>query len=182
MLTSRKYILCLLLTILISVNGCVIPSAPNKWLPSFEETQTQAYGGWIEVTHSSDASQAASSSAKGELIALSVDTVYILAETLQAIPKTQITKARLVIYDSEADELGVWTTVGALSTLTHGYGLVLTLPIWITSGGIASSIQSRKPVIDYPKSIWDDFKPYARFPQGLPEGLDPTQLKPKKIM
>ena len=178
MLTSSRYILCLLLTILISVNGCVIPSAPNKWLPSFEETQMQAYGGWIEVTHSSDVSQAASSSAKGELIALSVDTVYILAETLQAIPKTQITKARLVIYDSKADELGVWTAVGALSTLTHGYGMALTLPIWITGGSIASSIQSHKPVIDYPEDYLPETFPAADLILSFAEHKGVAELLP----
>ena len=73
------------------------------------------------------------------------------------------------------------TVLGTLSTFSHGFIAVISAPIWIVSGSAAAAIQSRKPILDYPKTTIDQFTIYARFPQGLPTNLNRASLKSKAV-
>jgi hypothetical protein len=44
--------------------------------------------------------------------------------------------------------------------------------MWIIGGSIAATSRSFDPVVDYPSKPLIDFAPFARYPQGLPPGLD----------
>ncbi|MBC8374723.1 MAG: hypothetical protein H8E26_01690 [FCB group bacterium] len=178
---KRKRWFYIILVIFLFVISCASTTAPDEWLSSAEQTQTQAYGGWIDIELTQTTSREPLTSIRGELIAISTDTVYVLAEALIATPKVKIKHARLTIYDSEAGKLAGWTVLGTFSTISHGFLLILSAPIWIISGSTAAAIQSRKPILDYPKISLDQFKKYARFPQGLPANLNRAKIKPKDI-
>jgi hypothetical protein len=117
---------------------------------------------------------------QGELIALSPDRVFVLTDVgLLELPKTTISQAKLTAYDSGAVALGVWTFLGTLSTISHGVFLIISAPVWVIGGSAITAVQSHKPVISYPKNSWEAFQRYARFPQGLPQGLERSSLLPK---
>ena len=145
------------LSVCLFISGCAITSVPNSWLPTAGQTQTEAYGGWIDI-RSQSIDKEYPTSIRGELIALGIDTVYVLEKTLIAIPKSEINNARLVTYDSKAKYMGAWTLAGIISTISHGYALVISAPTWIIGGGVATIAQSHKPILDYPKNTWSRFE------------------------
>jgi hypothetical protein len=46
-------------------------------------------------------------------------------------------------------------------------------------GSIATGSRSFEPIIDYPKKDLSRFLPFARYPQGLPDGIDRSQIRMK---
>lgn len=120
--------------------------------------------------------------AEGELIAVGTDTVFLLsAEGLIAIPMRAITRATLTAYDAQWGGLAAWSTFGTVSTLSHGYGLIVSAPVWILTGSIATASASRAPRRQYRSGaeVWREFRKFARFPQGLPPGVPRTSLRLK---
>jgi len=179
---TRSIKLLLIIPILVLFSGCAITHAPSGWLSDSHELQYEAFGGWLQVHYSKNDSL--KQSTMGELIALSSDSLYVLGrnENLHVIAVADVTHARLVEYKSHHGELGGWIALGTLSTVSHGWYLILTAPLlWIFAGTLAASSRSYDPIIDYPRYSFNEFKAYARFPQGLPKNLDRHKLKPKPL-
>jgi hypothetical protein len=161
----------LLVTIVAVLTGCATTKAPAGWLPSAEEAQQRTLGGWIEVRGKIDALP---SSSAGELIAISADSIYVLsADSLTVFALPDVYRARLFGYATNYPALGVWTAVGLLSTMSHGAALIFSAPMWLIGGTAATSAQSRKPLLEYPRHSWHRLRAFARFPQGLPPGTFP---------
>lgn len=174
---SRRFSqICFIAVLLILIVGCATNTAPRGWLDVPKASQSKTFGGWLEVEHGENSAKRV----QGELIALSPDRVFVLTDDgLLEIPKTTISQAKLTAYDSGAVALGVWTFLGTLSTISHGFFLIISAPVWVIGGSAATAVQSHKPVISYPKNSWEAFQRYARFPQGLPQGLERSSLLPK---
>jgi hypothetical protein len=180
MRTDRPIIILTLCGILAFLPSCATTTAPAKWLPKPDETQTETLGGWINVrTKTNDQTQ----HLLGELIAIHADSIFVLTgPDLIALPKMSITMANLTRYISGHWVLIPWTLLGFVSTLSHGYFLVFTAPAWILFGSISTIAQSRAPqMTKLRKTSWDKFAQYARFPQGLPPNLDRQSLVPENI-
>lgn len=160
----------------ILLSGCASTTAPSGWLPSAMEAQKEAFGAWISVEYNTGSSEHV---AKGEFIAVGQDSVFVLTQGLIAIPLDQIEGGRLAAYDAKHGWLGAWTALGSLSTPSHGFGLILSLPAWVIVGSATTIAQSWAPIEKLPVSSWDELRKFARFPQGLPEGLDRRTLKSK---
>ncbi|MGD2135992.1 MAG: hypothetical protein PVF27_07530, partial [Gemmatimonadales bacterium] len=156
--------------------------------------QRDPYGAWIEVTYVATPSTGRAQIA-GEFIAVHRDTVFVLPMTnaLAEIPIEQIRRARLAHYASQWELLALWTVGGAVSTVSHGLLLILSAPTWIVVGSIASAVHSHAPIErinagDWPTWVlaarmapkWREMRRFARFPQGLPEGVDRAGLQPKR--
>jgi hypothetical protein len=76
----------------------------------------------------------------------------------------------------------VWTLLGSLSTITNGFYLVLTFPLWLISGGIITVNESESGLFktEYPgEEWWRTVARYSRFPQGIPKEVDLRKLKSK---
>jgi len=150
--------------------GCVGTGAPSGWLSTASEAQKESKGAWIKIEYFSGASKRL---IQGEFFAVNTETVYVgTAAGLRAISLSDIKKARLATYDSQYQKLSVWTLRGSLSTASHGWGLLLSAPVWIIGGSLAAAAQSRKPIESFPDSDWNELKKFARFPQGLPEEFE----------
>jgi hypothetical protein len=54
-----------------------------------------------------------------------------------------------------------------------------SMPMWLKGGPIVASNRSYEPIIDYPEKPLKEFAPFARFPQGLPPGLDRGMIRMK---
>jgi hypothetical protein len=153
-------------------------TAPGGWLPKPAETQADAYGGWIELTYKKSMGPRRIA---GELIAVSADSVWVLNDTAgMAIPTSAVHDGKLTAYAAQTGNLTTWTLLGALSTLSNGALLVFTAPMWLIGGSLTVRGEARSPERKQPPLGWNELAPYARFPQGLPEGLQLTALRPKK--
>src|SRR6187549_2254958 len=100
--------------------GCAHSGAPAHWLPAAVEAQAETHGGWV-VVHLKDRSER-----RGELLAVDADSVFVLADsTCVALASADMAHAVVTGYDAQAGTLRIWTTLGALSTLSHGYVSVI---------------------------------------------------------
>jgi hypothetical protein len=168
--------------------ACVSNPAPNGWLPPAGVATRDAYGGWIVADTAKDdrrGRDAGGSPARvpvaGELIAVDPDTVFVMSgEWLVGLPKGQVRRATLFAYDPQWGQLAAWGVVGTLSTISNGLGLILTAPLWIITSTSAASSRSRAPRVELADrgDRWEKLRLYARFPQGMPPGLDRRSVRP----
>jgi hypothetical protein len=136
--------------------ACTIHMAPPGWLPRVGDLPTWSRGAWIEVARV----RGAGPRVMGELIAVGDGELHVLS---------QVASASLMLYANE-DSGGL----GLLWSLTHGRFLLFTLIPWMA---IASG-ESNAPRLQHPPWDLPSFRPYSRFPQGLPPGLGPQDLGP----
>jgi hypothetical protein len=162
--------------------GCVGSSAPRYWLPSADHTITDTYGAWASVQLISQHDPV-----EGELIASSRDSVFILTDKLTVLCRDSIDQIKLARYSPSQGGIATWTLIGSLSTLSHGYLLVASLPAWIITGSVAASAVSHEPIIEERRGLrnpltgtfLERLSRYSRFPQGLPATVDRLSLRPK---
>jgi hypothetical protein len=168
--------------------ACVSNPAPSGWLPLAQEVAREAYGGWIAVDTAHEAGRGwyaagdsgSGAGVEGELIAVDPDTVFVLSGTgLLTVPKRTVRQATLFAFDAQWGGLALWSVLGALSTVSNGYFLVLTAPIWIIAGTSATASRSRAPMVELAQEgdRWEKLRLYARFPQGMPMGIDRSALR-----
>jgi hypothetical protein len=159
------------------VMACSPASAPRGYLPSSRGSAYDTYGGWIHVQTGGYARR----SVNGELIAIEADSMYVLtASEFEILLIQDIETATLVGYDSDAGYMVGWTVAGMLSTLSHGYILVFSAPVWLLGGLAAATTESSATQRVFPKdATLESLARYSRFPQGLPDGVDLSMLKRK---
>jgi hypothetical protein len=121
---------------------------------------------------------------KGELLAVGPEGVC-------NVPRDGIERVRVQLHGLDGRKAGTWVVVGALVT---GAALALAcssvdagdcgaafgaaaLP-WGLIGGPSAAGLAKSSRVFIERSELDRLQPYARFPQGLPEGLDPGRLVP----
>ncbi len=174
---SKHYTGVIGLAILGLCLGCATSTAPRGWLPSATEAQFTVYGAWIKIIYSADGR---SHEADGEFIAVSDDSLYYLDHSgLQSIRLYTVSKAKVTAYDAQHGVLGAWTILGTLSTGSHGMLAAATAPLWIIFGTISTAVRSHEPVSSIGAKDWSELKMYARYPAGLPESLNRSQLRMK---
>ena len=158
--------------------ACAGNPAPEGFLPSPAGAAHDVYGAWIEVTVSAGRRDSAIA---GELIAARADTVWILRDSgpVVAVPTSTVKKGRVARYRSDAGAVAGFTALGVVSTISNGFLLGITAPLWIITGIVASSNESYAPLRGVPPLAWADLAAYARFPQGLPPGIDLGEIRPK---
>lgn len=147
---------------------------PDPRPRSIESVQRDGHGGWIVVTGRNGTVLA------GELISIEQTGLRLLTYSQQPVlyfvRGPDIAKAKLYPYQTRHGRLGVWGALGTLSTISHGFVLVLSAPIWIISSSVAAASASHAPILSFPGDGWDEFAAWARFPQGLPPGIASTDL------
>jgi len=158
--------------------GCAGNSAPEGWLPKPVEAQAGAYGGWIELRYN----QATEQRADGELIAVSAESVWVLSGNQGlVIPTAGVKRGKLTAYAAQKGAVTTWAVLGTLSTISNGWFLIFTAPMWIIGGPLAVGSESRAPERKSPPLAWGELAAFARFPQGMPEGIDLSALKAKTV-
>jgi hypothetical protein len=158
--------------------ACAGNPAPAGFLPSPAEAVRDVYGGWIEVTVTAGRHD---STIAGELIAARADTVWILPDSgpVVVVPTSTVKRGRVARYSPQTGAIAGYTALGVVSTISNGYLLGITAPLWIITGIVSSSSESRAPLLGVPPLPWTDLAAYARFPQGLPPGIDLGEIRPK---
>ena len=141
--------------------SCAATHAPQGWLGSAVNLQNDPYGGWLTVKTTTKAKLA------GEFIAISDDSIFVANETFFAIAKSDIKSARLAVYNSNAGAMGGLTALGTMATLSNGFFLVFTAPLWIIGGSAAAGARSFEPIVDHPKKEWEPLCPICALSAGI---------------
>lgn len=111
---------------------------------------------------------------KGEIICFDEDRLYILSREkgeLKVVSKQNLKKGDVVVctIHDKVNKFYKWTGLMSLSFLVHGFWSVFTLPI---NAGLSAQATRSTYRINYPKAVsWEGLNKFARFPQGLPEGI-----------
>jgi hypothetical protein len=105
---------------------------------------------------------------EGELVAVTRSTLIILDEraALWAIPVTWLVEVELELYPPQSSSLYTATTVGSVSTVSHGYWLVISLPVWLAVGLPLASSESSASHLHTRAADMPKLAAYARFPHG----------------
>ncbi len=111
-------------------------------------------------------------SIEGELLAVEDIYVHVLDEEGQrvSIRRTGIDKVSVDVRKGSAGWYALWAGIGTISTLSHGFLLIGSAPIWLVVGtatttgeGVASADVAVREAEDYAL-----LRHFARYPQGMP--------------
>lgn len=164
-----------LLSLVPLLAGCLTTPGPQLLHPRPEEAGKTIHGAWLmlHVVGRKD-----SVLADGELLAASAESLWVLTSAgVTAIPTQRIGGGQLVRYEPEVGEVWTFAALGAVSTLSHGLVLILSAPLWGLSGLGAASAQYDNGVVTMtPQTNFADLRAWARFPQGIPPGVDRAVL------
>lgn len=152
--------------------SCAVNTAPIGFLQDGYNSQKTSFGGWIEIKYNNVSG--AIDRMEGEFISFDHDSVFVLTETgkLEAIAPADIIRAKITTFDAKTRYLGLWAFAGFITTPAQGLLLVATAPGWLLFGAIPTAVHSHTAQMRYPAKSFEDFRKFARFPQGLPEGYE----------
>jgi hypothetical protein len=138
-------------------------SNPDPRMPSVDDTQKSPFGGWIAVTHKDGVV------IHGELLAIDADKIWVYSTTNQteSLSLHDVTKAELFKYEADWG-IGLWGFLGSVSTISHGFFLVFSFPIWVISSSVVAAIESYHVRLRLPEDNIDELAKWARYPQGMP--------------
>ncbi|MFN0245273.1 MAG: hypothetical protein ACKV2T_00100 [Kofleriaceae bacterium] len=148
---------------------------PDPRKPTLVKMQQEGVGGWIVAT------SRAGWQVQGELISVTREYVHILrvkqpGAALVYLRTADVARAQVYTYESESG-LGAMGVLGTLSTISHGFVLILSAPVWILATAAAISVEMGHVELDYPKShTLKQLSQWARFPQGIPAAIDEEAL------
>lgn len=156
--------------------SCAANPGPKGWLPSPKEALFDAYGAWMIVESSLKFDP---HTIEGELIAIDQEKVFLLTEFgLKQILKHNVIHVTFAVY-KEKRIVPYLAILGLLSTASHGYLAFISVPLWLITGISSSIAESTSGTARSEHVDWEEIRKYARFPQGLPPGLDLLKLKQK---
>lgn len=152
--------------------GCASDPIPQAQRPSEEDAITSGFGSYVYVVDAGGGVHA------GELIDVLPGRLSIFdGGRIEMLPRAQVASALVLVHRTHEGAYALWTVLGTLSTITHGFFLVLSAPIWISTGVATSLTEARRARLTYPDPArWEDLRPYARFPQGLPPEITGNEL------
>jgi hypothetical protein len=148
--------------------------SPAIYLSKPENIDVNRYGSYIKVVRTAGAN------IKGELIAVD-STKLVILETLSKgivlsfVPVGEIKRFKLRY--AKPRNYGWSIPVFAAATISHGWFAIISLPVNIMVTSIvtatgATAFTSKNRDISY-----RDLSMFARFPQGIPPGIDLSTLK-----
>ena len=159
------------------LSGCARNPAPAAWRLTPAEAQRTARGAWVvlEPLTSSGEDRAPEPRIEGELIAVDADVIHILtASGLRSVLRAAPHRITVAGYRTPSAALLGWAAAGAVSTLSHGAFLIFTMPMWVISGFVVAHKERGAGVFHDD----DTARLFARFPQGMPPGLDVEAFGP----
>ncbi len=153
---------------------------PQYELSQPEEFKFQTKGLYLKMQN------ADYSDLTGEIIAVSDSQIILLpvdhnGEGAVSLPKGFIKDADILIAGTSNSPtgLGIWGGILPLTTLGHGYYLQYSFPVnlfLILPIGIDAEEGEYR--LRYPEELdWEDMAKFARFPQGMPQGIDKSMIR-----
>jgi hypothetical protein len=166
----------LIITVFLSLTTCSFP----KYLPKVDRLGEDRYGSYIKIT------QPNFKTAKGELIAVEYNCILVLADNKLKGDTTIFKKMlrikpdkieKYTVYFAKPPSYEAFIPILGLSTISHGYFIVFSLPVnLIATIAIASGAQ-RSSSYNMNQINLDQLRMFARYPQGIPLGIDTASIK-----
>lgn len=167
------------------ITECQDPMIPRTYMPDPSLAAKSIAGSWITVTVQQELPLSPTAEISGELIAIENDTVYLLTRSAYLkIRQSTVSEAILYPFKPQSATAPVIAglsllpnMIGAIAMTDPGPAvLLLGIPVAVTATimGLNEHFGNR---MRYPsKYDLKDLGKFARFPQGLPPGLDPVNL------
>jgi len=170
---------------IILLTGCSPARIPADYRYSPVGLKKDITGNWTEVKlHSKDIT-IPEISLSGELIAIQSDTLYLLTSLqLENIPVHNINEAVLYIYMEKSGKYATITGLGYLPDIVAAIGynmpsfFLIGIP-WVLTGTVITIVEGsdHSSLLNYPnKNKLQDLNKFARFPQGMPPGIEKARL------
>jgi hypothetical protein len=167
-----------LVLVALTAAGCAAARAPEAYRQQATEIDHTARGGWILLEGGDKHHRIL---AKGELIAVGTDSVFVIGDSgWVGVAIADVEGGRFEAYHPALGGLVAWTVLGTVSSISHGLGGAVSVPVWIVVGSIATASASGsglRSVPNDPGESWSEIGKFARFPQGLPPGLDRSSIR-----
>lgn len=166
----NRILLAEILLLAMLLSGC----SSSGYLPSVKNLGVNQYGSLIMV-------RVPGQYFDGELIAIENEEIIILSpetNTCVSIPMENVKKFKLTY--AKSTQYGWTIPLLTISAFSHGIIGISTLPlnlivtIWVTIAGNNATRYTDK------KMTYEELKMFARFPQGIPEGLDLSSIRGKE--
>jgi hypothetical protein len=166
---SRELVV-LAAALLVSAAGCLHNPDPRP--RSMGAVQSDTHGGFVVVRLAKQVDH------QGELIAVGPEGVWVLAGgRLIRTPLERVTELEVYAYDVSIAGVASWGLLGTLSTISHGFLLVLSAPAWLITTIAITASHSGTAYERYTEGgDWSELAKWARFPQGMPPGLTAAEL------
>ena len=172
------------------------------------ETEPPEFGHKIKVTYRPNASSGNSKlgrkkSIKGELLAISDELIYLgnkrirvsqnlsqpprqnasqpqnsFYENFYKIPIEEIIYIQMERHDTSGWNIVMMTCGGVILSISNGWFLMITVPLWLLTGLFAAVSTARSNHIEFEQAEWSDLSNYARFPQGIPDEIKEIAVLP----
>lgn len=156
---------------LLALAGCATLTTPPEYRRPEAEQLIDGRGAWIALDVKGTLHRP-----RGELIAVSQDSVFVLDDSLRAWPISVLRSGRLRAWQPPLFLAGVEMTALSLLSVSNGWLAILTLPSNLVVGAMALVDEGRTAGRDSRRLGWPAMAAYARFPQGLPAGLERSEL------
>lgn len=167
------------------LSGCSASRIPVSYRFNPGALKREITGCWTEVNLNLKNITNPEKALSGELIAIQSDTMYILTGTgLEGIRTSQIYEAVLYMYGNMSGKFAIVTALlylpDIVAAMVIGEPAFLALGIpWILTGSILSVAEgsNHSNLLNYPYNCQlQELKKFARFPQGMPRGIDKSRL------
>jgi hypothetical protein len=165
--------------------GCSASKIPVSYRYTPRQLKKDVTGNWTEIRLNLKDITGSESVLSGELIAIQSDTIYVLTEHgLKGIHTSEMKETILYMFMDQSWKFAVITgllylpdILAAMINSEAGF-LVLGIP-WILTGTIETMAagSNNQNLLIYPyKNQLTDLKKFARFPQGMPPGINKSKL------
>jgi hypothetical protein len=128
---------------------------------------------------------------KGELLVVGPERLWVRErDSVVEVPLPEVREVRVKRHGSDGRKALTWALIGGLATggLLAGacssveganncgvVGLVVA-GAWLAVGALAAPSMESSSRLDLPRPTAEDLRPFARLPQGWPEGRGPADL------
>ncbi len=180
---KTNYVWTLLFIAVLLIECTVQRDIPSSYLRNPRGMDTMSNGCWININEGIVDQKEVRGNISGELIAVQSDTFYILTrKDFVYIPANEIKTATMFLFKDQSGKYILVTCLGLIPNFAGA--LINKLPKFLLLGipfavvGISTSaIEASANKYIYPiENQLDQFSVFARFPQGVPKGVDVNKL------
>jgi hypothetical protein len=160
----------LLALLLILLGGC--NAGLPKYLPSADQLGVNEHGSYISL------SMQDGPGLQGELIAIDTDSIVVLEKSTQSCVVMPVSGIkRYSLYYAQPKNYAWTIPLYSLVTISHGWFMIISFPVNLISTSIIyregkNAYRYRANEISY-----ESLKMFARFPAGLPPGIDLASIR-----
>lgn len=146
--------------------------APPRYLDKVKESHLSQYGGYITLFNNDGIKMT------GELIAVSAEKMVLYSLEVgecYEVPTSSVRRYEIIF--AAPEKYGWAIPTSAALTLSHGFFAILTMPINLLTTTIVSISANQSTRLTHNDLTLNELKMYARFPQGIPEGVELDEIK-----